>query len=347
LNRINKVHVMSDVTDLDPQPISFDHYTLKIDQSAISASGNKGAANRATTGASFPIVYANDTKSTGGYGIHATQNIPYQIVAPMIHNVTVPGTNVTATMRTVSGSNLADGTGQGTDLPFVDKGYESITINKTNYLSSARCVASRVNENNNAVLGNFPGNRSFGITVNMATSNTMVTPIIDLHRCSSIFISNRIDSPISNYKTDPRVNTLKDDPSACQYISRENALENPATSIKIILNAHINKYSDIRCFYAISDTPGFEPVFIPFPGYKNFNNRGQIIELSESDGRPDKYVPDSDVGGIDDSNVNFMEYTFSTEDLPTFKYYRVKFILSGTDQTFVPRVSDLRVITLA
>ncbi len=61
LNRINKVHVMSDVTDLDQQPISFDHYTLKIDQSAISASGNKGAANRATTGASFPIVYANDS----------------------------------------------------------------------------------------------------------------------------------------------------------------------------------------------------------------------------------------------------------------------------------------------
>ena len=42
-----------------------------------------------------------------------------------------------------------------------------------------------------------------------------------------------------------------------------------------------------------------------------------------------------------------MEFTFSTEDLPTFKYYRVKFVLSGTDQTFVPRVSDLRVITLA
>ncbi len=347
LNRINKVHVMSDVTDTDPRPISFDHYTLKIDQGAISASGNKGAANRATTGASFPIVYANDSKSTGGYGIHATQNIPFQIVSPMIHNVTVPGTNVTATMRTVSGSNLADGLGQGTDLPFVDKGYESITINKTNYLSSARCVASRVNETNNAVIGNFPGDRSFGITVNMATSNTMVTPMLDLHRCNAIFISNRIDAPISNYKTDPRVNTFKDDPSSCQYISRENALESPATSIKIILNAHINKYSDIRCFYAISDTPGFEPVFIPFPGYKNFNNRGQIIELSESDGRPDKYVPDSDIGGIDDTNVNFMEFTFSTEDLPTFKYYRVKFVLSGTDQTFVPRVSDLRVITLA
>ena len=265
----------------------------------------------------------------------------------MIHNVTVPGTNVTASMRTVSGTNLADGSGKGLDLPFVDKGYEAITINKTNYLNSARCVASRVNETNNPVLQNFPGDRSLGLTVNLATSNTHLTPMIDLHRCNTILVSNRIDSPISNYKTDPRVNTLKDDPSACQYISRENALENPATSIKIILNAHINKYTDIRCFYAISATPGFEPTFIPFPGFNNFNNRGQIIELSESDGRPDKYVIDSDIAALGGAAAQFREYTFSTENIPSFKYYRVKFVLSGTDQTYVPKVSDLRVITLA
>ena len=35
------------------------------------------------------------------------------------------------------------------------------------------------------------------------------------------------------------------------------------------------------------------------------------------------------------------------EDLPPFKYYRVKFVLTSTNQTYVPRVSDLRVITLA
>tara|TARA_X000000368_G_scaffold404708_1_gene381077 strand:- start:6460 stop:14163 length:7704 start_codon:yes stop_codon:yes gene_type:complete len=349
LSRINKTHLMSNVTDTEPRPISFDHYTLKLDQTGNTSGANEvySIDRSSTTASSFPPIKFNETKSTGGYHIHASQNIPFQMVAPMIHNVTVPGTNVTASMRTVSGTNLADGSGKGLDLPFVDKGYEAITINKTNYLNSARCVASRVNETNNPVLQNFPGDRSLGLTVNLATSNTHLTPMIDLHRCNTILVSNRIDSPISNYKTDPRVNTLKDDPSACQYISRENALENPATSIKIILNAHINKYTDIRCFYAISATPGFEPTFIPFPGFNNFNNRGQIIELSESDGRPDKYVIDSDIAALGGAAAQFREYTFSTENIPSFKYYRVKFVLSGTDQTYVPKVSDLRVITLA
>ena len=68
-----------------------------------------------------------------------------------------------------------------------------------------------------------------------------------------------------------------DDPSACVYVSKENVLQNGATSIKLMMSAHINVYSEIRAFYAISDTPNFEPVFTPFPGYNNLNSRGQII----------------------------------------------------------------------
>ena len=45
--------------------------------------------------------------------------------------------------------------------------------------------------------------------------------------------------------------------------------------------------------------------------------------------------------------LTFKEYEFNMEDLPPFKYYRVKFVLTSTNQTYVPRVSNLRVITLA
>ena len=43
----------------------------------------------------------------------------------------------------------------------MDKGYETITLNKSNYLNSPRLIASRVNETNNAVIQNFSGDRSF------------------------------------------------------------------------------------------------------------------------------------------------------------------------------------------
>jgi len=344
LRRINRTHLLSDVTDLDPAPITFDSYTLKLNHASL---GDDTTDRSSNTAGSNPVLYFNDTRSTGGYNVHATQNIPFQIISPNIQNTTVPGTSINATLRTVSGTSLGDGKGQGTDIPFMDKGYEAITLNASNYLDSARSVASRVNETNNATLKSFPGDRSLAMTVNLSTTDTHLTPVIDLERISAILVSNRVDAPISNYKTDNRVNSMFDDPTACQYISKENTLTNSATQIQIMMNAHINEYSDIRAFYAISDTANFDPIFIPFPGYLNLNNRGEVIAAAESDGRPDKYNPKQDAGKFKASEISFREYTFSVEDLPSFKHYRIKFVMTSTNQTWVPKASDLRVITMA
>ena len=72
-----------------------------------------------------------------------------------------------------------------------------------------------------------------------------------------------------------------------------------------------------------------------------------MISAAESDGLPDRLIPKVDVGGFDSNRATFKEYEFNIEDLPAFKYYRFKFILTSTNQTYVPRVTNLRVITLA
>ena len=46
-------------------------------------------------------------------------------------------------------------------------------------------------------------------------------------------------------------------------------------------------------------------------------------------------------------DVAWADYKFSIDDLPTFKSYRVKIVLTSTAQTFVPRMKDLRCIALA
>ena len=340
LHRFNKTHLLSEITDRDPNPISFDHYTIKIDNSSTT-----NAVNR-SSGASFPILYTNDTKSTGGYNTKATQNIPFQIISPNVQNTTVPGTTVSATMRTVSGTSLGNGMGQGTDLPFMDKGYENITLNRSNYLTSSRVIASRVNETNNAVIQNFSGDRSFGVTVNLQTSDPYLTPVIDLQRCNAILVSNKIDAPITNYATDNRVNTIESDPTACQYISKENILATSATSIKLMCSAHVNSASDIRAFYAIASNSNFDPIFVPFPGYNNLNDQGEMIALDKRDGLPDKLAP-KDKEGFKSSEIAFREYSWTADNLPAYKNYRIKLVMTSTDQTYPPRISELRVITLA
>ena len=42
-----------------------------------------------STGESFPILYMNETKSTGGSNVKATQNMPFEILTPQIQHVTV------------------------------------------------------------------------------------------------------------------------------------------------------------------------------------------------------------------------------------------------------------------
>ena len=352
LARINRTHTLDEITDRDPSPITFDSYTLKVDTGALTSAETGlafGVIDREsnTSALSNPKLKFNETKSTGGYDAHATQNIPFQIVNPQISNISVPGTTISATMRTVSASSLNNGMGQGADLPFLDKGNESVTLNKTNYLTSPRMIASRINETNNSAIQAQSGSRSFGMTLTLDSSNENLSPVVDLQRMSAVLISNRVDSPISNYIEDSRVNTLLEDPTACQYVSRENGLANSATSIKVLLDASINKNSDIRMYYAINTTPNFDPVFEPFPGYANLNDLGQIIDPSKNDGRPDRLIPKTDAGGFTSRDVTFKEYEFNMEDLPPFKYYRIKFVLTSSDQTYVPRVSDLRVITLA
>jgi hypothetical protein len=293
-----------------------------------------------SVGTSFPILYANQTKSSGGFNTKATQNIPFEIITPNVHNVTVTGTSLSAEVNTVTGSSIS-----GNELPFTDVGFEPITINAPNYLDSTRIIASKVNEDSK--LSIMPKNKSMNIRLTLGTTDSKVSPVIDTQRISAIFTSNRVNSVIENYATDARVGSVFEDPSAFQYVSGETTLETPASSIKIILDAHINLYSDIRAFYAISDNQGSEPIFVPFPGYNNLNSRGEIINFEDSDGSQDKLISASNSLGFIPQELEYREYTFTADKLPAFRSYRIKLIMTSTNQVYVPRVSNLRVIALA
>jgi hypothetical protein len=185
--------------------------------------------------------------------------------------------------------------------------------------------------------------------INLSSEDSRVSPVIDSQRMSAIFISNRVNAPIglSSYTTDNRVNSLFDDPNAFQYLSKEIVLENPASSVKIIANVYLNDSCDIRAFYAISDNENFEPVYRPFPGYNNLNERGEVIDVTDNDGRPDRFVaPTNNTLGEVDPN-DFKERTFTASDVPSFRYYRIKIVMTSTNQVYVPRLKDLKVLALA
>jgi len=329
LSRINKTHNLSDVSTLNP--ITFDSYQLKLDMAPLNANNDDRSDD-----VGYPALYLNQTKSAGGYNIRASQNMPFEIITPMVQNVTVRGTNLTGEIKTTTGKSIS-----GNEIPFVDNGFESITINEPNYFDTPRIIASDVNETNKLL-----GNKSLNMRLLLNTTDSRISPIIDAQRINVITTSNRVNSIIDNYATDSRVNGFISDPTACQYISKEILLENSASSIKILVAAHVNVNSDIRAFYAIGNEPGFNPIFAPFPGYSNLDVRNQVIAAENSNGEPDVFVSKTNSYGFG-NDVEFKEYTFSIDQLPQFRTYRVKLILTSTNQVYVPRLKDLRVIALA
>ena len=328
LRRINKTHLFSDVT-LTQNPITYDSYTIKLDMSA-------NGFDRSNQD-SFPKLFMNETKSSGGSKIKATQNMPFEAMVPSVQNVTLPGTSISATVRTTSGSNLGDGSGATLPVPFNNDGVQEVTLNSTNYFTSPRCIASRVNETNSSVLSQLPGERSMNMTLSLTSNDSRLSPIIDTQRLSTILISNRVDKPITNFIEDNRVNSVDEDPNAFTYVSKENNLDSSATSIKLLLSAHINQYNDIRAFYAIGNDPNFEPIFEAFPGYSSLN-----------DGTSDRKVPPANASeGFDSVDLTFKEYEFTIDELPPFKNYRIKLVSTSTNQAYAPRIRDLRTIALA
>ena len=326
LRRINKPHYVSSSN------LEFDSYYIDLDMST-------NGTDR-TVGTSHPKLYLGEQKSAGGRSAKATQNIAYELISPMIQNSTVRGTSLNAQIRTVTGQSI-----DGSERTFIDKGFESVLLNQTNYLDSQRLICSEANENE--FLTTLPNNKSFNMRVLLGTTDSRISPVIDLQRCNAILTTNRINAPITDYANDPRVNTIDEDPNSFQYLSKENRLETPASSIKIILDAHVNVFSDIRAFYAVSNEEKFEPVFTPFPGWNNVNGIGNVIDPALNDGSPYQFVNKSSSLGFTPEDLEYKEYQFEVNNLPDFRLYRIKLVLSSTNQAYPPRFKNLRVIALA
>ena len=331
LNRINRTHDLSDVTTLNP--FTFDKYQVKIDTSSATGTDR-------STDVGFPKLYISGDRSVGGSRVRASQNMPFEIITPQVQNITVPGTSITGELRTITSQSFS-----GTETPFTDAGFQDITINQKNYFDTPRMIASKVNED--LQLTNIVGGKSMQMRLFLSSTDTRVSPVIDSQRVNAILTSNRVNNIISDYVSDPRVNSATEDPTAFQYISKEIVLENSASSIKVIVVAHVNEDSDIRAFFATNNKPGLVPVFTPFPGYKNLNARGEIIASENNNGESDTFITKSNTLAFENRALDYREYTFTIDRLPSFRTYRIKLALTSNSQCYVPRAKELRVIALA
>ncbi len=337
LRRINTSHKFSD-TDSAKYSIDVDHYWLKV---GISSRG----LDRATGNASgLPELFFKETKSGGSYdqqyvqvgtpyGPMATQNIAFNIVRPNVSTLLPDGTDISGRIRTFS-SNSPDGNLSA----FVDQGFEAISLNSNNILPTPRIIASKQNELDKLV--DFPGRKSFTLQTFLTTQDSKVSPMIDLDRVNMVTVMDRLNSKVTNYATDSRVNSLESDPSAAIYLSKVVSLEKAADGLKVMFDAYRHSTNDIRVLYRVFriDAPPQYQLFELFPGFDNLDSNGVIIDPAKNNGKPDRRILSSA------TEQDYKEYEFNIKDLPQFNGFQIKIIMSGTNFAYVPKIRDLRTI---
>ena len=334
LRRINKTHKFADV-DLVKYPIELDSYHIKINQSKSGLDRSSGPTN--------PELFFKQTKSGGTYtstptvgsfnGPKATQNITFNSIRPNIQTLLPETTSIGARIRTTTGTSV-----NGTEISFADRGFEDISLNSTNQLSETSAIYSKVNELSN--LTTLPGNRSFTMELLLSTGDRKVSPMIDLHRVNIMTIMNRIDNPVSDFVLEPKVNQLSGDPNAAIYVSKLVKLQKSADSLKVLFDAYRHSTNDIRVMYRLlrNDTPDSQQLYEFFPGYDNLDENGNVINSSKNNGRSDRFVQASNTLN------NFGNYEFTGKNITPFNGFQIKIIMTGTNQSYVPLIRDLRAI---
>ena len=333
LTRINNSHALPSDALLKSLR-GLDNYHVQIDRTASANASNKSSGDW--------MVNFTDERTLGGTECVATRNIQFNEVNPQF-NVLVPDkTNISSTLRTVSGTSV-----DGSEVSFNDKGFESVTINEFNQMDNPRIVCSRVNETDK--LSSLPRSKSLTLGLRMETENSNLSPVIDLTEAATfIFGRNRINKPITDYVKDSRSNLNSGDPHSSVYISKRINLLQPASSLKVLFNGYRHSTNDFRVLYKLfkSDSSEIEPSYELFPGYQNMTD-------SDGDGFGDvvvdKYLNDgqSDIFVRSSNENEFLDYQYSIDNLDQFNGFVIKIVMNGTNEAFSPKIKDLRVIALA
>ena len=332
LRRINTTHNLQTVTKTDP--LAIDSYHIKIDMSANGT--DRTGVSTFVPGPNFLTDGSTNTGIAKG-----SYNIPYSLIVPDVTATTPEGSFILASARTISETSVS-----GVEASFVDQGYQDVQFNQKNYFESQRMVASSVNETEQ--LAGLSGNKSFTLNLDLLTYDTRISPMIDLNHSSVVFVSNRVDGKITDFATDPRVVGIPEDPNSMLYVTKNVTLENPATSLKVFLDAYVATSSDVRLFYALDqDVSAKETKFKPFPGINNIDTYGNVIDISLADGTPDTKKEKSDKLTQTPAVNDFTEYKFTMDNLPPFKSFRLKLIGTSSNQACVPQFRNLRALALA
>ena len=268
------------------------------------------------------IVNPTLSGNIGSNAVTATQNRSYDLLNLSIQTMTVSGTNLSYSIRPTTGRSISGGESEFQLTSSASS--ENVIAGDNIYFTAPQMVASSINETNE-----MSGSKSLFVNCTMTTSNTKLSPVIDLQRCSAFTIQNRLNKPQSgdiNYVPDTEnVGTS----SAAAYLTKPVVLENLSTAIDVRLTSNIRSTSSVEVYYRTTSSE--EARNINDLSWIPFNTTG---------------TSDSTVTPAED-NETFKEYKYSVTGINEFTAFQIKICMKGTNSSYPPIIRDMRGIALA
>ena len=305
-----------------------------------TAIGNIQSNSYTITLATTPVVDgAGSVSSFGGEVVTATENAQYDVSNTSMGLLIPSRTDVTAGFLSTTSTSPS-----GSETSFTKSTISrSISLADNYYWDTSKMVASAINETNE-----MSGAKSLSIPITLSSEIDTLSPVIDTQRLSVFAVANKvnvIDSSSDVYPTSiyTAMTEPEGDDHAAVYLTKKTNLKNPATSIRVILDANREDVASIKVLYKIlrvEDAFDFDEV-----GYSFFNDDGTV----SGSGGPDVTVNPST------SLRQFNEYEYTagiTDDgvgtpLDDFISFQIKIVLRTTNSARPPRIKQLRILALA
>lgn len=273
---------------------------------------------------------ATSTLVGGGSGIVVEQQAMFDEFIPVIQILQPEETTISASAQFTGGGSYA-GTRNSSSLSGRSKAstFSSITLNEVNYNESPKVIMTPTNETKF-----LSGSKSATIKIDLATTDTKVSPVIDLQRSSLILTENVIDkqdsAATSGYnvplnfvaETDPTEGTI-----AAKHVTKQIALQEPAVGLKVLLSANRPTDASIQVYY------------------KTGTGDDVLDDKAWTEVSAEATLPG------DNDRTTYREYEYlaggTGGTLASFTTYQVKVVMTSTNSSRSPKIKDLRVIALA
>ena len=129
--------------------------------------------------------------------------------------------------------------------------------------------------------------------------------------------------------------TSKNSSSVAKYVTKEVAIQSPATAIDVHLLANVKDIANLKVLYRIKKASSQEDIENIDWVYFNTNGQPDTFEVA---------TPENSISSVVEKQSSYQDLKFSVADLPEFSSFSIKVVMTGDDPAYVPKVQDIRAV---